>query len=164
MNLRNYIKLDKDYKKNLEYYYPRNLCIGAVAMFLFCVFVIAGALKMMDKSFVFHIYIVSFLVATSLYFWPFIQVRENFLTVSIFKKFNNVPINKKLFIRAKFVLLIRFSVLFYIPVQVMHFIGLKRTETPFLSITGFWPLAAMLIGFIFQYICMKIRIRDFNEN
>jgi len=139
MDLRTYIKLDKYYKKSLESYYPRNLCIGAVGMFLFCVFVVAGAFGMMDRIYVFYIYAICFLAATSLYFWPLIEVRENIFTVSLFKKFRNAPVNKKLFARAKLILLIRFSVLFYLPVQIMHFVGLNRTDTPQLSITGFWP-------------------------
>lgn len=160
MNLRTYIKMDKNYKKSLEYYYTKNLGIGAVGMFLFSVFVVAGGLGMMDRAFVFNIYIISFLIATSLYFWPLIQVRENIYVTSLFKKFRNAPVDKKLFVRAKLILLIRFSVLFYIPVQIMHFIGLNRTNTPHLSINGFRPLAAMFISVIFQYIYMKLRARD----
>jgi|GEM_PF-1364925 len=160
MDLRTYIKLDKEYKKSLESYYPRNLCIGAVGMFLFCMFVVAGAFGLMDRTFVFNIYIICFIIATSLYFWPLIQVRENFFTVSIFRKFRNAPINKKLFIRAKLILMIRFSVLFYIPVQILHFIGLNRTDTSCLSITGFWPLCAMVTAVAFQLLYMKIRVRE----
>lgn len=163
MKLRTYIKLDRNYKKSLEYYYTKNLGIWAVGMFLFSVFVVAGALGLMDRTFVFHIYIICFLTATSLYFWPLIQVREGNFIVSVFRKFRSVPVDIKLLIRAKFILLIRFSALFYIPVQILHFICLKRTDTPCLSITGFWPLAAMLISVIFQYVYMRLRARDLRE-
>jgi len=162
MNLRTYMKLDINYKKGLENYYIRNMLIAAVGLFLFCFFIIAGAFGMMDKLYVFNIYLLCFLSATSLYFWPLIQVRENFYIASIFKKFRNAPINKRLFIRAKLLLLIRFSVLLYIPVQIAHFIGLKSTETSQLSITGFWPLAALLVSLLFQYLYMRFRARDLN--
>lgn len=163
MNLRAYIKLDQSYKKSLEYYYTKNLGIGIVGMFLFCFFVIVGAFKMIDRLFVFNVYLICFLIATSMYFWPLIQVRENFFIASIFSKFSNIPINKSLFIRSKLLLLIRFAVLFYIPVQLVHFICLKITDTPLISITGLWPLAAMLLSLAFQYIYMKIRARDLKE-
>jgi hypothetical protein len=161
MNLRGYINLDKKYKKSLNYYYTKNLGIGAVGMFLFCTFVIAAGLRLMDHIVVFNIYLICFLIATSLYFWPLVQVRENIFVVSIFKKFRNAPINKKLFIRAKLILLNRFAVLFYVPVQVMHIIGLKRTETPHLSLVAFWPMSSMIFSIVFQYIYMRFRARDF---
>lgn len=160
MKLRDYMKLDNNYKKSREYYYPQNLGIGAIGMLLFCVFAVAGAFGMMDRVFVFSIYVLCFMAATSLYFWPLIQVRENNIEVSIIKKFRNIPINRSLFVKAKLILLIRFSVLFYVPVQIMHFIGLSRTDTPRLSATGFWPLAAMLISLLFQYLYMRFRARD----
>jgi len=131
---------------------------------LFSVFVVAGGLKLMDRFFVFNIYIICFLTATSLYFWPLIQIRENIFIVSIFKKFKNAPIDKRLFVRSKLVMLMRFSILFYIPVQIMHFIGLNRTKTPQLSVTGFWPLIAMILTFIFQYGYMKFRARDLYDD
>ena len=161
MNLQGYIKLDKNYIRSLRYYYSRNLGIGAVGMFLFCTFVIAGGLKMMDNIVVLYIYLICFFVASSLYFWPLIQVKENASVASIFNKFRNIPVNKKLFIRAKFFLLARFAVLFYIPVQIMHFIGLNRTVTPIISITGIWPLGALILTVIIQYTLLILRARDF---
>lgn len=163
MKLNYYIKLDKGYKKSLEYYYTKNLGIGAVGMFLFCTFVIAGAWGKMDHIVIFNIYVICFMIASSFYFWPLIQVRENLLIISVFKKFRNIPVNKRLFMRSKLILLIRFSVCFYIPVQIMHFIGLLRTDTSYLSIIGFWPLGAMLIVACVQYLYMRFRARDFME-
>lgn len=161
MNLWGYIKFDINYKKSLKYYYPKNLGIGAVGMFLFSTFVIAGGLRLMDHIAVLCIYLICFLIATSLYFWPLIQVGESFYVVSIFNKFKNAPINKKLFIRSKIFLLTRFSVLLYIPVQAMHFIGLKRTQTPQISLVGFWPLGSMILTVVVQYLYMRMRARDF---
>lgn len=93
------MKLDNNYKKSREYYYPQNLGIGAIGMLLFCVFAVAGAFGMMDRVFVFSIYVICFMTATSLYFWPLIQVRENNIEVSIIKKFRNIPINRSLFVK-----------------------------------------------------------------
>lgn len=155
--------MDKNYKKSLEYYDTKNLGIGGVGMFLFCTFVLAGSWRTMDNIIVLNIYIICCIIASSFYFWPLIQVRENLLIVSIFKKYKSMPIDKKLFVRAKLILLIRFSICFYIPLQMMHFIGLMRTETPYLSIIGFWPLGATLISICVQYLYMRFLSRDFRE-
>jgi len=163
MKLLYYLKRDKSYKKNLEYYDTKNLGIGGVGMFLFCTFVLAGSWRMMDHIVVFNIYVICCLIASSLYFWPLIQVRENLLIVSVFKKYKNIPIDKKLFARAKLILLIRFSICFYIPIQIIHFIGLMRTDTSSLSITGFWPLGATLISIGVQCLYMRFMSRNFIE-
>jgi Na+/melibiose symporter-like transporter len=153
--------MDKSYKKNLEYYDTKNLGIGGVVMFLFCTFVLAGSFGEMDHIAIFNIYVICCLIASSLYFWPLIQVRENLLIVSIFKKYKNMPIDKKLFARAKLILLIRFSICFYIPIQIIHFIGLSRTDTSYLSFTGFWPLGATLISIVVQYLYMRFMSRNY---
>ncbi len=163
MKLFYYIKLDKNYKKSLLYHDVKNLGIGGVGMFLFSTFVLAGSWRVMDNLAVFNIYVICCLIATSLYFWPLLQIRENLANVSIFKKYKSMPIDKKLFIRAKLLLLIRFSICFYIPLQIMHFIGLQRTDTPSLSLIGFWPLGATFLSIVAQYLYMRLRARDFME-
>ena len=155
--------MDKYYKKSLEHYDTKNLGIGGVGMFLFCTFVLAGSWRVMDHIAIFNIYVICCMIASSLYFWPLIQVRENLLIVSIFKKYKNIPIDKKLFARAKLIRLIRFSICFYIPFQMMHFIGLLRTDTSSLSIIGFWPLGATLISIGVQYLYMRFMSRNFME-
>lgn len=163
MKLSYYVKMDKYYKKSLEYYDVKNLGIGCVGMFLFCTFFIAAAWRKMDHIIVLNIYVICCLIASSFYFWPLVQVRENLFIVSIFKKYKNAPIDKKLFRRAKLILLIRYSICFYIPIQIIHYIGLMRTDTPQLSIIGFWPVIASLISIIVQYLYMRILSRDFME-
>lgn len=159
MRLSGYIKADKDFKKGMEHYDTKNLGIAAVGMFLFCTFVLAGSSGVMDHIAVFNIYIICFLVASSIYIWPLIHVREKDGIISIFKKYRSIPINKKIFIRAKGILLIRFSILFYIPIQIMHFIGLMRTNTPAISFIGFWPLVATVISICIQYLYMRFQAR-----
>lgn len=159
MKLSAYIKMDKKFKKGMEYYDTKNLGIAAVGMFLFSTFVLASGFGAMDHIIVFNIYIICFLVASSLYFWPLIHVREKHGIVSIFTKYRSIPINKKTFIRAKVLVLIRFSIFFCIPIQIMHFIGLKRTNTPTMSIIGFWPLLATVISIVIQYLYMRFQAR-----
>ena len=162
MRFSQYVKLDKAYKKSrIVAYDLKNLGIAAVGFFIFCNFVVAGGLGERDHIFVFNIYVISCLIASSLYIWPLIHVKEGGIAVSIFKKFQNIPINKNYFINAKLFVLIRFSILFYIPMQIMHFIGLNRTKTDHLSITGFWPLLASIISICVQYIYMRFQSRDF---
>lgn len=159
MKLSGYIKMDKDFKKGMEYYDTKNLGIAAVGMFLFCTFVLAGSFNIMDHIVVLNIYIICFLVASSLYIWPLVHVREKDGIISIFKKYRSIPINKRMFIRAKVILLVRFSIIFYLPIQVMHFIGLMRTNTPEMSIVGFWPLVATVVSICVQYLYMRFQAR-----
>lgn len=162
MKFSQYIKTDKAYKKSIVIIHDvKNLCIGGVGMFLFCTFIIAAGLSVMDHMGVLYIYLICSFVASSLYFWPLIHVKEGSIVVSIFKKFQSIPIDKRTFINAKLFLLMRFSFIFYIPMQIMHFVGLMRTDTYYISVTGFWPLIATVISVGVQYIYMKFQSRNF---
>ncbi len=162
MNQLNYIRLDRNYRKSLVNTDIRNLGIGVVGMILFSSFTLNWALRTMDHPAVFILYLICFSVAQFFYIRPLIMVYEGGY-VSVFKKYKNVPINKRLFLRSKLLLLTRFSVFFCLPVQLFHFWGLNRTDTPHLGIVGFWPLTSMLITLFVQFIFISILARDFQK-
>ncbi len=154
-----YLQLDKLHRKKLISTDIRNLGIGIVGLVLFSGFILNLGLCTMDHLPVFSFYAVCFLVAQSFYISPLIMVYEEGY-VSIFKKYKNVPINKHLFLQSKFILLMKFSVLFFLPVQLLHFAGLTRTSTPLISITGFWPAFAMAGAVFLQLIFIRIMARE----
>ncbi|MGB4659084.1 MAG: hypothetical protein WBI07_07890 [Mobilitalea sp.] len=160
MRLSKYIALDKKYKSSLINTDIRNLGIGCVGMVLFCSFVLNWALHSMDHLIIFGVYLTCFTLAEAFYIYPLVMVYEEGY-VPVFRKYKNLPIDKHLFFRSKFLLLIRFSILFYLPVQLLHFWGLERTNTPYISLTGFWPISAMALTLFVQYIYIRILARDF---
>ena len=162
MRLSKYISLDKNYKSSLINAEIRSLGIGCVGMFLFCSFVMNWAFCSMDSWIIFGIYLTCFTIAEALYIYPLVTVYEEGY-VSIFHKYKNMPIDKHLFFRSKLLLLARFSILFYIPVQLLHFWGLDRTDTPNISIIGFWPVLALILTLFLQYIYLRILARNFVE-
>ena len=162
MKLSQYITLDKDYKSGLVNTDIRNLGIGCVGMFLFCSFVLNWAFHSMDNIIILGIYLACFTIAEVFYIYPLVMVYEGGY-VPIFRKYKNMPINKHLFFRSKLVLLTRFSILFCIPVQLLHFWGLERTQTPTISFIGFWPVLALFLTLFAQYIYLRIIARNFVE-
>lgn len=160
MRLSKYIALDKKYKSGLIYTSVRDLGIGCIGMVLFCSFVLSWALHTMDHMIIFFVYLACFTIAEAFYLYPLVMVYEGGY-VSIFHKYKNIPIDKHLFFRSKFILLLRFSILFYIPVQLLHFWGLDRTDTPDFSLIGFWPVLALVLTLFAQYIYLRILAREF---
>lgn len=160
MRLSKYITLDKNYKYSLINSDIRNLGIGCVAMVLFCNFVLNWALRTMDQNIIFGVYLICFTIAEAFYIYPLVMVYEEGY-VPIFYKYKNMPIDKHLFFRSKLFLLTRFSILFCIPVQLLHFWGLDRTDTPYISLIGFWPLLALVLTLFAQYIYLRILARNF---
>lgn len=162
MRLSKYISLDRNYRKSLINTDIKNLGIGCVGMFLFSSFLLNWSFHSMDHMAVFSIYLVCFTVAEAFYIVPLILVYEGGY-ISVFQKYKNIPIDKRLFFRSKLILLTRFSLFFCIPVQLFHLWGLNRTDTPYLSIIGFWPVIAMALTLLAQYIYIRILARNFME-
>lgn len=159
MNQLKYIRMDRTYRRNLTNIDVRNLAIGGIGMFLFSSFVLNWGLRTMDRIAIFFIYLVCFTLAQYFYIYPLIMVFEGGY-VSIFKKFKNIPINKRLFVNSKLILLTKFSIYYCLPVQLLHFWGLERTDTPSMSIIGFWPVIAMILTLCVQCIYIRILARD----
>lgn len=160
MKLTKYIRMDKAYRNRLLNTDIRNLGIGAVGMFLFSSFVLNWGLCSMDHIVVLYIYLICFTIAQTLYIHPLIMVYEGGY-VSVFRKYKNIPINKRLFVDSKLILLTRFAIFFSIPVQLLHFWGLERTDTPMLGIIGLWPMVALIVTLFIQIIFIKILARSF---
>ncbi len=159
MKISVYLQLDKLHRKKLLTTDIRNLGIGVVGLILFSGFILNLGLCTIDKSPVFVFYLTCFIVAQSFYISPLITVYEE-RYVSIFKKYKNVPIDKHLFLQSKYILLTKFSLLFVLPVQLLHFAGLVRTDTALISVTGFWPILAMAASLLVQLVFVRIMARE----
>lgn len=160
MKLSEYIRLDHNYKYSLINTDIRSLGIGCVGMAVFCGSILNWGFRTTDHISVLIFYMICFSVAQAFFIYPLVMVFEEGYT-SIFKKFKNIPINKRLFFRSKLLLLTRFTILFCIPVQLFHFWGLTRTNTSYLSITGFWPVLVMLVSLLAQYFYLRLLTRKF---
>lgn len=162
MRLSDYIRLDKNFKYKLINTDLRSLGIGCVGMAIFCCFLINWSWRTIDHAGVFYFYLICFAIAELLYIYPLVLVYEDGY-IPIFQKYKNIPINKRLFFYSKLLLLVRFSLLFCIPVQLFHLWGISRTSTPYLSMIGFWPVLSMLITLLVLYICLRILAHNFTD-
>lgn len=162
MKLTKYIRMDKVFRNSLLNTDIRNLGIGIVGLVLFSSFILNWGLCSMDHMAVFIVYLICFSIAQTLYIYPLVMVYEGGY-VSVFRKYKNIPINKRLFVDSKLILLTRFSIFFSIPVQLLHFWGLERTDTPMLGMIGLWPMIALTITLLLQIVFIRILARDFWE-